>query len=410
MKINMNRNIWILCLSLAVATLGYGMVMPIFPFYIQKMGASGDEMGLLIAIGAFTELVFSPLWGAASDRIGRKPALMIGMAGSGLSLVLMGLSTQYWMLLASRSLSGVLTAAITAPSLAYISDCLSEKDRGGGMGILGAAAEIGVTIGPGLGGLLAGDSLSRPFFIGAALSGVTLLLILFLLPESHSLEARGVQAGRLPAERKAMIKLVLASGAGLLFFLILWASFGLANFEAVFGLFALRKFNYGTEQVGMILTVVGLVSTLGKALLTGPTTRRWGDPAVVKASLFAGSLGYIVLLLANTYPTVLLATGFFILTKTLLRPALFSLISKRARVGHGVAMGAANASVSLGRIAGSLWAGRSFDMNINYPYLSGAAILLSGFLLAIFYKPIYSADQPPATEPAAESEMRAQPK
>ena len=159
-------------------------------------------------------------------------------------------------------------------------------------------------------------------------------------------------------------------------------SFGLANFEAVFGLYALEKFGYGPERVGVILTVVGVVSTAGK-IFTGPLTKRWGDPAVIKVSLLAGSIGFLVLLLANTYLTILLATGAFILSKTFLRPSLLSLISKRAEMGHGASMGLSNSFISLGRIAGPIWAGFVFDLNYDYPYLSGAAIMFAGFLLSL---------------------------
>jgi len=162
------------------------------------------------------------------------------------------------------------------------------------------------------------------------------------------------------------------------------ASFGLANFEAVFGLYALEKFSYGPERVGVILAVVGLVSTVGK-VFTGALTRRWGDASVIKTSLFAGSIGFLVLLLANTYLTILLATGFFILSKTFLRPAVFSLTSKRATVGQGAAMGLSNSFMSLGRIVGPLWAGFVFDVNFDYPYLSGAAILFIGFLVSLIW-------------------------
>jgi len=176
----------------------------------------------------------------------------------------------------------------------------------------------------------------------------------------------------------------LASPIGILLFMAFLSSFGLANFEAVFGLYALQKFNYGPESVGMILAVVGLVSTVGK-VFTGALTRRWGDAAVIKTSLFTGSIGFLVLLLANTYPTILLATGFFVLSKTFLRPSVLSLTSQRATMGQGAAMGLSNSFMSLGRIVGPLWAGFVFDVNFDYPYLSGAAIMFVGFLISLVW-------------------------
>ena len=161
------------------------------------------------------------------------------------------------------------------------------------------------------------------------------------------------------------------------------ASVGLANFESVFGLYALEKFDYGPVQVGTILTVVGLVSTAGK-IFTGSLTQRWGDPIVIKVSLIAGAAAYLVLLAANTYASILLATGFFVLSKTFLRPSLLSLISKRSKIGQGTAMGLSNSAISLGRIVGPIWAGIVFDVNLNLPYLSGAVILFISFIFSLF--------------------------
>jgi len=384
MKNGNRRNLLILSLILIVAMLGYGMIIPIFPFYIETMGASGSAFGLLIAIGALTELIFGPLWGSLSDRVGRKPVLMVGMFGSALALVLMGLSSRFWMLLASRALSGVLLAALSSPALAYVGDSSADKDRGGGIGLLGGASELGITVGPALGGLLASKSLSTPFYVAAGISGVTLLLIFFFLPESLPAEARDDKPSEKPLKGFSGFRDVVKGPVGALLLLLCLLSFALASFESVFGLYALKKFDYGPEQVGAILSVVGIVSVFGKTLLAGPATRRWGDSAVVKSSALAGVIGYLVLLLANTYPTILLATGFFILTKTLLRPALFALISKRASFGQGQAMGFSGAFTSLGRIGGALWAGSIFDLGVNYPYLSGAAIMGIGFLASLW--------------------------
>lgn len=378
------KQVIILSFALVVVTLGFGMVIPIFPFYIERMGAGGSELGLLVATAAFMELLLGPMWGSVSDRAGRRPILMLGMLGYGLSSLLFGLSTQLWMLFASRALSGVLSSATLSTAMAYIGDSTSEEDRGGGMGILGAAMGLGLILGPGFGGWLAAVSLPTPFFAAAGLSLVSLLLILFLLPESLPAEARQQADGKVKMVQFGELWRALFSPIGILLFMVFLASFGLANFEAVFGLYALEKFEYGPERVGMILTVVGLVSTIGK-IFTGTLTRRWGDAPIIKVSLLTGSVGFLVLLLANTYPTILLATGFFILSKTFLRPAVLSLTSKQATVGQGVAMGLSNSFMSLGRIVGPIWAGFVFDMNFNYPYLSGSVILFIGFLISLIW-------------------------
>jgi DHA1 family multidrug resistance protein-like MFS transporter len=380
---NGRRSLLILSFTLVVVMLGFGLVIPIFPFFVEELGAGGRELGLLVATSALLEFIFAPVWGGISDRIGRKPVLMIGIVGYGLSSLLFGFSTQLWMLFASRALSGVLSSATLVTALAYVGDTTTEEDRGKGMGILGAAMALGVILGPGLGGWLAGESLSRPFFIAAALSLVTLVLIFLLLPESLATEDRRKGVGRVGSVNLRELWEALSSPIGVLLLMVALFSFALTNFEAVFGLYALKKFSYGPEQVGTILMVIAVVSTAGKATLTGPATKRWGEPAVIKASLLAGSVGFLTLLLANSYITILLATAFFILSKTLLRPAALALISKRTPGGQGATMGLSNSFISLGRIAGPVWAGFAFDANVNYPYLSGSAIMFLGFLLAL---------------------------
>lgn len=123
------KNVIILSATLTVVMLGFGIVMPVFPFYIESMGASGDELGLLVAISPLVQLVFSPIWGQISDRKGRKPVLAVGVLGYGISMLLFGLATQLWMLFVIRAMGGILSAATLPTTYAYISDSTSEEDR-----------------------------------------------------------------------------------------------------------------------------------------------------------------------------------------------------------------------------------------------------------------------------------------
>ena len=377
------RNLTILSFTLVVVMLGFGLVIPIFPFYIENLGAGGLELGLLVATSALLEFVCAPVWGGISDRTGRRPVLMIGITGYGLSSLLLGLSTQLWMLFAARALSGVLSSATLVAAMAYVGDSTAEEDRGKGMGYLGAAMALGIIIGPGLGGWLAGGSLSRPFFTAAAFSFFALLLIFLFLPESLPAVGRKSADVQIRPVNLGELWGALSSPIGVLLFMVALFSFALTNFESVFGLYALEKFAYGPEQVGTILMVIAIVSTVGKVTLIGPATKRWGEVLVIKGSLLAGSVGFIVLLLAEAFMPLLLATAFFILSKTLLRPATLALISKRTMTGQGTAMGLSSSFASLGRIAGPIWAGILFDVHLNLPYLSGSVIMLAAFILSL---------------------------
>jgi MFS transporter, DHA1 family, multidrug resistance protein len=378
------KNLLILSFTLVVVTLGFGMVIPIFPFYIERLGASGSQYGLLIAVYAIMQFLFSPFWGSLSDRVGRKPVLLIGIFGGGLTVLMFGLASQLWMLFAARLLSGLLASATMPAAMAYIGDSTSEAERGGGIGKLGAAAGLGLILGPGLGGWLAGKSLSTPFFIAAGLSLVSILLIAAFLPESLPPGARQQAGARLKVANVRELWQALFGPIGGLLLMAFLVSFAATCFQAIFGLYALDKFGFNPQQIGTILVVTALVSALIQGTLTGPLTRRWHECGLIRIFLLTNAAGFLVLLTAYNYPTVLLTTGIYALAHTLLRPVVQSLTSKRAPAGQGAAMGLNNSFISLGQIVGPLWAGFVFDINVNLPYISGAVILLAGFVVSLF--------------------------
>lgn len=380
---NNRRNLAILFFTLVVVMMGFGMVIPILPFYIIEFGAGGSAMGLLMASYAIMQLIFSPIWGSISDRIGRKPVLMIGVLGFALTQLMFGFSSALWMLLASRVLAGVLSSATLPSAMAYIGDSTSERDRGGGMGIIGAAMGVGMVLGPGIAGWMATYSLAVPFFFAAGLSVIALGLIFLLLPESLPAEKR--QTGRSLIQGLQFRELwqALFSPIGLLLFMAFLVSFGLTNFEIVFGLFAVETYGYGPQQVGGLLTFIGIISAVVQGGLTGPFTRRWGEVPIIKASLLGSALGFVMMVMARSFIAVLLTMGFFIISNAMLRPAVSALISRRATVGQGVAMGLNNAFMSLGRSVGPLWAGFAYDLNSVYPYWSGSLVMLVGFVVSM---------------------------
>ncbi|MEW5872596.1 MAG: MFS transporter [Chloroflexota bacterium] len=381
----LNKNILILFFTLVVVMLGFGMVIPILPFYVKSLGASGTALGGLMATYAVMQFIFAPVWGSLSDRYGRKPVLILGVLGNAIAQLLFGLSTQLWMLFASRILAGILSSATLPTAMAYVSDSTTSRERGGGMGIMGAAMGIGMVLGPGMAGMLAKNSLATPFFLASGLSMLALLLILVILPESLPSQAREGATGKLQGPQFQEMWQALFSPIGLLLFISFLLSFGLTNFESVFGLFALERYNYGPEQVGGLLTYIGLLSAIIQGAFTGPLTRRWGETAIIKASLLASALAFPLMLLAKNLAGILLTVGFFILSNSLLRPAASSLISKRTTVGQGVAMGLNNSFMSVGRAFGPLTAGLLFDMNSNLPYLSGGIIMLVGYVIALLW-------------------------
>ena len=377
------RNLAILFFTMVVVMMGFGMIIPILPFYIIEFGAGGSAMGVLMATYAIMQFIFSPIWGGVSDRIGRKPVLMIGVLGNAIAQILFGFSTELWMLIAARILAGILSSATLPTAMAYIGDSTSEKNRGGGMGIIGAAMGVGMVLGPGIAGWMATFSLSAPFFLAAGLSFLALGFIFLILPESLPPEKRSESISKISGPQLKALWSALFSPIGFLLFLSFLVSFGLTNFESVFGLYANASYDYGPQQVGGLLTFIGLVSAVVQGGLTGPFTRRWGEVTVIKVSLLGSALGFALMVLAESFVAVLLTTGFFVTSNAMLRPSVSALISRRATMGQGVAMGMNNAFMSLGRSTGPLWAGFIYDINLSYPYWSGSIIMLAGFIISM---------------------------
>ncbi len=378
-----NRNLSILFITLVVVMLGFGIIIPILPFYVEKFGGGGKEMGMLMAIFSVMQFIFSPIWGNMSDRYGRKPILMIGILGNAVSMIILGLSNSLWMLYASRGLAGILSSATLPTSMAFISDSTSERERGGGMGIIGAAMGMGMVLGPGIGGIMGHYSLSAPFYFAAAVSFIAMFLVWIFLPESLPFEKR-MHSLRIQGPQFRLMFQALSTPIGFLLILAFLHNFALTNFEGIFSMYSLMRYNYDEATVGIVLTFIGLVSAIVQGVLTGPATRHFGDVWVIKASLFASIFGFSFMLLAKTLPAVILTSGFFVLSNSMLRPGVSSLISKRTTYPQGMAMGLNNSYMSLGRIIGPLWAGAVLDINVLYPFTTGAIIMLIGFLASIY--------------------------
>ncbi len=380
-----NKNLLILFFTMVVMMLGFGIIIPIMPFYVERFGAGGTQLGMMMAIFSLMQFIFSPIWGDISDRIGRKPVLVLGVLGNAISMVLFALAPSMFWLIVSRGLGGILSAATLPTAMAYISDSTSSENRGGGMGVIGAAMGVGMILGPGLGGVTAEISLQAPFLMAAAMSTIAMLLIWALLPESLPEDQRTVSTSKVKGPNLPLMLESLRGPLGFLLFLAFLVNFGLANFEGIFGLYAQERFNYGPAEVGSIMTVIGIVSVIIQGAVTGLATRKLGEVMVILLSLIGSAVGFALMLIAVDYATVLLTVGFFVFTNAMLRPVIASLASKMTQGGQGMALGMNNAFQSLGRVIGPLLAGLMFDIDIRLPYSSAAVIMLVSFALAMVW-------------------------
>ena len=371
----------ILFASLFIVMLGFGIVVPILPFYVIYFGASGRELGLLMAIYSLMQFICAPIWGRWSDRVGRKPVLLIGLIGFAISFGLMGLAQNVWQLITVRALAGILSSATLPVTFAYIGDSTSGENRSGGMGILGAAMGLGMIFGPLLGGPLGKIALPLPFFAAAGFAVIAALFALVLLPESLTADKRVMH----PEAAQSRLRLLTDALRGPMAFLFVSAfllAFALANFEAVLGLFAKDRYELGPDQVGYLLGAFGFLGAIQQGVIIGPLSRKIGGVRVLQSGLILSVIGFVGTALSHDVWVFVALSGLFNFGNALLRPSVASLISQRATSGQGIAMGLENSFMSLGRATGPLWAGYSYDIHQEYPFYSGALFLAIAFVLS----------------------------
>jgi len=395
------KHLFVLLACLFVVMIGLGITMPVLPFYVERLalaeGATRQSVvinvGLLTGVYALMQLIFAPLWGRWSDRIGRRPLILIGIAGYVVAQVLFGLATSLWLLYAARIFGGVLSSATLPVSAAYVADLTTEKERSRGMSWLGTAVSLGVVVGVALGGLLsrrdwhfnwsAGhfmvDSFSIPFFTAAFLGLLTLFAALRWLPESMpKTSAPDTNLAQGTSDKKKTEWRTLVKTLSPLLALTLAGQFALTIFEGTFALFAQAKFAFGPAEVGYVFVVCGLVMTVFQAGAVGFLAGKVNETIQIGAGFALMGTGIALLATAQTKFFVFTFVVLLALGMAFIAPNLAALVSKRGGEQQaGASLGIQNAANSLGQSVGPLLGGVLFIWQINAPYLFSGAVLLS---------------------------------
>lgn len=359
---------------------GFGIIIPILPFYAEQLGASPTELGFLMAIYSVMQLVFAPMWGRISDRIGRKPVILIGIFGLAISFFLMAIASQLWMLFAARIIGGFLSAANMPTVMAYVADITSEEDRGKGMGIIGASVGLGFILGPAIGGIFSKISLSFPFFIAGLSSLFTFLLVLFVLKESLSPEQRG-----LATQKRVSIFEQLKGHVAILYFLQLFVSISMAGLEATFAYFVAAKLGMGAVELGYLFMIMGLAGAIVQGGLVGVLTRKFGEGFVIQLGVIVSAIGFGLILLIDSFITAAIFLTIFGVGNGVIRPSISALLTKIAGGNYGSATGLLSSFDSLGRVLGPPLGGFLFSLAITFPYIAGILLSLIAFVLFRYY-------------------------
>ncbi len=399
-------------LVVLIDLMGFGIVLPLLPYYGARFYASPLQIGLLYSVYSFSQLIFSPIWGAWSDRLGRRPIMLLSTLGSAASYVVFSFSHSLPILFFSRILAGVMGGNIAAAQ-AYVADVTTPEDRARGMGVIGAAFGIGFAIGPALTsfllmpgvqqvlihaapefarGFLTENPYSVPGFAASLLSLSSFLLVLGRLPESAS-SAKADDASRV---KKISVfsgqfwRALSSKGSsvlGPLYACLFLVTIGNSSLYSSFPLFCKKMLSLGPERVGLQFLLMGFIAIFIQGGLIRPLVKIFGERKLLITGNVLMTLGLFLIPLANSEATLSLYLSVLAVGASLNGPTLTSLISKEAEHAHvGLAMGSSQGVSALGRVIGPAWGGLLFGVFPQAPFFATSVLVSVTILIAVSKK------------------------
>ena len=398
-------------LVVMIDLLGFGIVLPLLPFYAQEFAASAVMIGLLYSVYSFMQLIFSPIWGSWSDRIGRRPIMLLSTFGAVIAYIIFGLAESLGVLFLSRIVAGMMGGNISTAQ-AYIADVTDSENRARGMGLIGAAFGIGFVVGPasatalihpsfhefvaGLGFVefaawMGENRFALPGFFAAFLSLCSFLMVLFKLPETVDTTREHTGSFKRPSVFTPMFWQLLSeqkgrSSRGYLIPLIIGfflLSFGESSLYSAFPLFAEAELGLTAEQVGIQFFYIGIIAVVIQGFLIKPLTNLFAEEKLFMAGNIIMVIGLGLIPFAHNMLTLALFLGLMAVGKSLNTPAITSLISKEADDDNvGAVMGASQGLSGLGRMIGPTWGGALFAIYYVLPFVATALIVASTVYIA----------------------------
>jgi len=386
-----------------VDLLGFGLILPLLPYYAETFGATPLVIGFLVASYAAASLVGAPILGRLSDRFGRRPILLLSVAGTFIGYLLLGFARPIGqsvanlfasnsvnaftigILFLSRMIDGLTGGNITVAQ-AYISDVTDKTNRARGLGIIGSAFGLGFILGPAAGGLLSRWGYDIPALVAASLALLNLISIFFFLPESLTDDRRAANRlqNRPPITLKALIDALNRPKVGPLLLVRFFVMLAFAMFQAVFALFAQQRLNLSSQSTGFVLTYVGVYSVLVQGVGIGLLTKRFSDNAIIITSLIVMSLGFLGWALTPTLPIMLLVILPLAGGGWILNTIITSSITKAVEPDEiGGMLGISTSVESISRVISPTLGGFLFgSVGMWAPGVAGAVILLWAVWLA----------------------------
>ena len=346
----MSRPLLVIFLTIFVNLVGFGIIIPLLPFYANTFGASPFVVGLLFASFSLAQLIASPILGELSDRWGRRPVLILSLIGTAVSFAMLAVAQSLTMLFFARIVDGLSGGNITT-ARAYIADITEEEDRAKAYGILGAAFGLGFIVGPALGAAFSHISYTAPIWAAVAITVAATVLAWVWLPETvHRAHAGGTAPWHAVRElsHRPGLRLLLAVD------FIYWMSF--AVYQTTFALFGAQRFGFNATHTGYLFSAFGALGVIVQGGLVGPIVRKFGNRPTLVAGLIFTAVGWFGSALTYSVPTFVAMLVPAAIGIGLCNATLIALVSNAAsRREQGRVQGAAGALESLGRTLGPVW-------------------------------------------------------
>ena len=368
-KVPLPQGFGTIWLTVALDLVGFGIVVPILGRYAERFGASGLEVGLLFASFSLAQLVFAPILGRLSDRIGRKPVIMISLLGTAIGSFVTGAAGTLWVLFLGRILDGASGASV-AVAQGAVTDLAPPSERPRLLGLLGAAFGVGFVVGPALGGLASLGGEHIPFFVAGTVALINAIVAWKRLPETRPAHVREAAREAAKNDVEAKVRLWGLAIAGFT------AIVAFSGFEATFSLLAGDRFRLTEGGVAAIFVGIGIVLVGVQGGLIRPINAKLGTQRSLQVGLVLNSAGLFVLSAAKNWPLLLVALALLTVGQGLVTPNLSSLVSGRVPDHRrGEALGFQQGVNAVGRVAGPALAGVLYDhISIGSPYLVGGAL------------------------------------
>lgn len=375
--------LFLMALTIFIDFTGFGLVIPLLPFWAEHLGASPVGVGLILTTYALAQFVFTPMLGALSDRYGRKRIILISLCIEMLSFALTALAGSLPVLLIARVVGGI-GASNIGSAQAVVSDVTPPEKRAAGMGVIGAAIGMGFVVGPALGGIFSSHGGTLPFWIALGMALLNALLVLFLLPETRKTQEKGHTRegfnilfsgwGRI-IHNSAIVSLVLVN---------LFYTLAFTGMEAVFPLLTQKDFGWGATQNGYVFTYVGILIVLMQGGLVRQLVKRWGERNLMLFGLALLGAGLIMLIWSTNLALLLIAVGVLSIGDGAVTPtssAVLSLISHGDEQGE--ILGFSQGIGGLGRSIGPVIAGLLFSIGPGVPFLAGGLFAVLAILVTL---------------------------